>query len=464
MLHSISVALISLRSLSAGIWVIVALFLLSGIGVLFSTQSKSHKLEMWVFSPEHQAMYLPMIESQSGDERIKPHLSLLSIAAIKSRMMSGFFGGLPTADLIEVERSTVGQAFMGPIEAIGFRDLTDRMESEGLLELFNPPSLSPWSVQGRVFGLPHDVHPVMLAYRADLVEAAGIDLEQVETWEEFFDALAPMMTDADGNGINDRYAMSFWYTQPDNVELLLLQGGGHLFDAQSKPTLNSSINAEILSTIVSWCVDPSQPVIDIDEFSAAGHQARIDGKAIAYLCPDWMCSIWKMHVPLIAGKMKLIPLPAFKEGGRRTSVRGGTMLGFPRSSENFDTSWESAKLLYTSPEIARELYRSVDIITPVRSLWDDPVYDEPDPFFMNQRKGQMYIDLAPNIPTRTSSPYNTSAVLEVRDAAVNLASWAKSNEMYQPEDLEAKALELLEIAHQNIVRKMARNAFTGVEN
>jgi arabinosaccharide transport system substrate-binding protein len=465
MLHAISVSLLTLRSLSAGIWVIVVLFLMSGILVFFAQEQESDSIEMWVFSPEHQAMYLPMIESEvKAENKDDLHLSLLSIAAIKSRMMSGFFGGLPTADLIEVERSTVGQAFMGPIDAIGFRDITEQLKREGMLELFNPPSLSPWSVQGRVFGLPHDVHPVMLAYRADLVEEAGIDLEQVETWEDFFRLLAPMTADSDGDGQPDRHAMSFWFTQQDNIELLLLQGGGQLFDQSGVPTISSGRNSELLSTIVSWCVDPAQPVIDIDEFSAAGHQARIDGKAIAYLCPDWMCSIWKMHVPLIAGKMKLIPLPAFEPGGRRTSVRGGTMLGFPRTSEHFDQAWQSAKLLYTSPEIARELYRMVDIISPVRSLWDDPVYDEPDPFFMNQAKGQMYIDLAPTIPVRSSSPYNHSAVLEIRDAAVNLAKWAQSNDVYESEDLIGQAEVLLHRAQENIVRQMSRNAFTGVEN
>ncbi len=162
--------------------------------------------------------------------------------------------------------------------------------------------------------------------------------------------------------------------------------------------------------------------------------------------------------------MKLIPLPAFEAGGRRTSVRGGTMLGFPRTSEKFDQAWSSAKMLYTSPEIARELYRMVDIISPVRSLWEDPVYDEPDPFFMNQAKGQMYIDLAPTIPARSSSPYNQSAVLEIRDAAVNLARWAQSNNVHHPDDLEVKSKELLERAQENVVRQMSRNAFTGLEN
>ncbi|MFK7759912.1 MAG: ABC transporter substrate-binding protein [Phycisphaerales bacterium] len=429
---------------------------------------KSDDLQMWVFSPEHQSMYAPMLDEKNaaGDGNDKDiELSLLSIAAIKSRMMSGFFGGLPTADLIEVERSTVGQVFMGPTEAIGFRDLTDRLKAEGLYDQINGPSLSPWSVNGRVFGLPHDVHPVMLAYRADITEAAGIDLEQAETWDEFFTLLKPLMrVSGSADGAVDHFPMSFWITQQDNIELLLMQGGGELFDASGVPTLDSQINIELLCKMVSWCVGPDPLVTDINEFSAAGHQARIDGEAIAYLAPDWMCSIWKMHVPQIAGKMKVMPLPAFTPGGRRTSVRGGTMLGFPKTSEHFDQAWEAALLLYTSPEIARELYRKVDIVSPIRSLWPDPVYDEPDPFFMDQPKGRLYLELAPEIPLRTSSPYNFNAVLAVRDAAVNLADWANSNEKYEPEMLEERAAELLAQAQATIERQMSRNAFATTES
>ena len=474
MRHALSIAMLSMKNLSIGVWIIASLFVLSGVVLLLTVQPRSDDMQMWVFSPEHEAMYKPMLERMNSeraqqsamvamddafDEQIQIKLSILSRAAIKSRMMSGFFGGLETADLIEVERATVGQVFMGPIEAVGFHDLTDRLIDEGLYDQINKPSLSPWTMDGRVFGLPHDVHPVMLAYRADLVEAAGIDLQQATTWDEMFAMLAPLMTDTDGNGQPDRYPLSFWFTQPDNVELLLLQGGGQLFANDGTPTINTEINAQLLAKMVSWCVGPNQVATDIDEFSAGGHQSRVDGDAIAYLAPDWMCSIWKMHVPGIAGKMKVMPLPAFQPGGLRTSVRGGTMLGIPKATKHFEQSWEAAKLLYTSPEVARELYRMVDIVTPIRSLWDDPVFDEPDPFFMNQPKGRMYIELAPDIPLRPSSPYNTNAVLLIRDAAVNLSSWARDNELYEPEQLLERAKQELIKAQRGIERQMERNVF-----
>jgi arabinosaccharide transport system substrate-binding protein len=430
------------------------------VAALFGGRSVDRNaVGFWVFSPTHRDLYLPMIEPANAAVGTPLDMRLLSIAAIERRMMSGFFSGLPTADLIECERAIVGRAFVGPLDAVGFLDITDRLRDEGLLDQINAPSFGPWTSRGRIFGIPHDVHPVMLAYRADLVEAAGIDLTRVETWDEFFEAVRPLMGD---RASPERFAIGFWYTHLDNVEVLLLQGGDGIFDDNDAPAMATPRNAAVLAKIVSWCVGPDRVAADIEDFSGAGHQQRIEGYGIAYFAPDWMCPIWKEQIPQIGGKMKLMPLPAFERGGRRTSVRGGTMLGIARDSPHIEQAWQHAKLLYTSPQVAREMYRKTDIITPVTSLWSDPIFDEPDPFFMGQPKGRMYIDQAPHVPARSSSPYNRQAVVLIRDAAVSLADYARRTRTYDAQRLEPEAFRLLEQVEASIIRTMERNAFSGV--
>lgn len=450
------------RGLSLGLWVMIGLMALS-VGVVFRVRhATGDAVVFWLFSPEHKLLYVPLLEQAEGGMERPLDMQLMSIAAIERRMMSGFFGGLPTADLIEVERAVVGRAFTGPLESVGFLDLTDRLRDEGLLDEINPPSFGPVTSRGRIFGLPHDVHPVLLAYRSDIVEAAGIDLSTVETWDDFFAAMAPLMKDEDGDGKPDRYALSFWPTHLDNIEVLLLQGGGTLFDEQDRPVIDTPRNAELLARMVSWCVGPDRVAEDIDDFSATGHQQRVDGYAIAYLAPDWMCGIWKMHVPKLAGTVKLIALPAFEPGGRRTSVRGGTVLGIPKDAPDVDAAWAYAKMLYTSPEVARQMYELTDIISPVSSLWDDPVYHQPDPFFSGQAKGKLYIEQAPHVPMRTSSPYNRQAVFLVRDAAVELSEFARREGVYDAPSLEKEAARLLADVQARMVRVMERSAFSAV--
>lgn len=451
------------RGLSLGLWVMIVLMAVS-VGALFKARGDSgDAVVFWLFSPEHKQLYVPLLE-QAGDLDRPLDMQLMSIAAIERRMMSGFFGGLPTADLIEVERAVVGRAFTGPLESVGFLDLTDRLREEGLLDEINPPSFGPVTSRGRIFGLPHDVHPVLLAYRSDLVEAAGIDLSTVETWDDYFAAVAPLMKDNNGDGEPDRWALSFWPTQLDNIEVLMLQGDGTLFDDRDRPVIDTPRNAELLAEIVSWCVGPDRVAVDVDDFSATGHQQRVDGYAVAYLAPDWMCGIWKMHVPRLAGTVKLMPMPAFEPGGRRTSVRGGTVLGIPKDSPDVDAAWDYAKMLYTSPEVARQMYELTDIISPVSSLWDDPVYHQPDPFFSGQRKGALFIEQAPHVPSRSSSPYNRQAVFLLRDAAVELAGFARQTGTHDAGALRDQAAVLLADVQARIIRVMERNAFSGVRS
>lgn len=440
--------LLACRTTPSALWAMVVIIAVAAIARHDGTAARDDTLSMWLFSPEHKIMYAPIADSVRGDGHPALDMTIMSRAAIKSRTMSGFLAGLPTADIIEIERGVVGSVFMGPEESVGLVNLSEALDDSTLAQ-FNEASLVPWSAHGNVYGLPHDVHPVLLAYRADITEAAGIDLQQAETWDEFFAMLAPLAP--------DHAALGFWYTQPDNIELLILQAGGAFFDASGAPTIDHDTNVAALAEIVSWCVRGD--AVDIDEFSAAGHRARVRGDALAYLTPDWMCSIWRVHVPKLSGTMKLMPLPAFEPGGRRTSVRGGTMVGFPKTSAHFNDALEIVRELYTSPDVARELYTTLDIITPVKSLWDDPVYDAPDPFFMGQPKGRLYIDQAPHIPARSSSPYTQAALFETRDAAIALARWAQREGVGDPADMEPKARELLERAQLRVLERMERNAF-----
>lgn len=444
---------------SLGTWIVAFLAVCSSIVVAVAPAGDRAGKSMWTFARLHQQLYEPKVIEWNYGHPPGVHMTLMGIPALEQRMLSGFLSRTPTADLIEAERRIAARAFTGPLESVGFVDLTDRLRNEGLDAQINGPSLSPWSSRGRVFGLPHDIHPVMLAYRADIIEGAGIDLEHVATWSEFITALKPLMRDADGDGKPDRYLLNFWETHFDQLEVLILQAGGRFFDDTGRPDIASDVNAMVLATLVSWCYGPERICADAPEFSASGNQLILEGYVLAALMPDWMCNVWRNEMPQLAGKIKLIPIPAWTRSGSRTSVRGGTMLGISRDATDFEELWAFAKHLYLSRELARELYRAGDIVTPVKALWDDPIYDEPDPYFSNQRKGRLYLDLAPSVPVRTSSPYNRLAQLRTQDALVSLGRYARDRGVYSHEVLRIEARRLLEIAQAAVARELDRNVF-----
>jgi arabinosaccharide transport system substrate-binding protein len=447
-------------SASPGALVILLLFLGTLPFVLLRPGLETHALGLWVFSPTHAKAYEPLLgdwnRSHPGES---VDMQVLDTMALERRMLSGFQAGTPVADLIEVERALVGRVFAGPLEAIGFADLAPLLDREGLLEKINPPSFSPWTSRGRIFGLPHDVHPVLLAYRSDLVEEADIDLSGVETWADFIEALRPLMADNGLPGHPDRYLLNLWHTQGDVLEALLLQAGGGLFNAHDEIDLLQEPNVRTLATIATWLGGPGRIAVDAPRFSAAGNQLVLDGTVLATIMPDWLAGSWIKDLPSLSGRVKLMPLPAWQPGGRRTSVMGGTMLGITRASTHFETAWNFARELYLSTRLAEDLFRENHIISPVVAHWELPFYHQPTPFFGGQHSGALYIEAAPSVPRRSSSPFNAMALQELCNVVRDLHHEAQKQAVADLSTLEPQARELLERAQARIRRQVERNVF-----
>jgi len=140
------------------------------------------------------------------------------------------------------------------------------------------------------------------------------------------------------------------------------------------------------------------------------------------------------------------------------------MLGIPKRVQDFDSAWRYAKHLYLSPDLARALFRTTGIISPVKRHWTDPVYDEASPYFSGQRYGQLYIAAAPDVPPRTSSPYNALAQIKMADSALALKAYAQRYGRYAVAELLPEARRLLARAEAEVRAQMQRNVFLVREN
>ena len=432
--------------------VILAIAAVSSAAIAFWPEEKSEGMVFWTFAQHHARMYEPAIDEwnkQADASDAEPvQLHVLSMGALNRRTQSGMWAKTPTSDLVEIEQPSVARFMAGPVEEVGFYDLTDRLHEEGIYERLNEPSFAPWSSRGRIFGLPHDVHPVLLCYRADLVEAAGIDVSSIKTWDDFEQAMKPLVSDLNGDGDTDRYLLSLWHTSARDVETLLLQAGGGTFDEQGQSIISSDANAQVIAQVVRWCVGPNRIAIDAPEFNPSGNDLKLKGRVVAALMPDWLAGVWMNDMAALGGKLKLMPLPAWEEGGRRTSVMGGTMIAIPKTTRDFDSAWAFAKELYLSPVLAKKLFESNHIISPRLDLWDEPYYAVKEPFFSGQQSGLMYIDQAPHVPFRTSSPFHQVAMQQIMDACSALKTYAESNDTYEVDALLPEAKRLLSAAEK----------------
>lgn len=440
---------------------ILALAVTSTAFVLIVPKREYTGMGFWIFNKVHQEAYQPRIEQWNREHPDKKvDLFLLHNDAFERRLLAAFTAGTPVADILETERRVASRTFLGPEGTVGFVDLTDRLEAEGLMDVINRPSFAPWTSRGHIYGIPHDVHPMLLAYRSDIIEdEAGIDMSTVKTWDDFYEKLHHLQTDNDGDGRQDRFLLAGWPKTNMFVEGLLRQAGGRYFDEQENLVIADELNARTLAEITTWCIGPRRFCTEVAQQVASGYRLHLEGTVLCSLMPDWMVGQWKRDMPALAGKVKLMPLPAFEPGGRRTSVWGGTMLGISRETKDFEAAWEFAKYIYLSPEIAERTFRKTGIVTPVTTHWDLPVFAEPDPYFGGQPSGQMYIDQAPDVPVRSSTPYERIALERVVAAALDLHAYAEREQKFSAEELLPEARRLLRLAQNEVQSHMDRNVF-----
>jgi arabinosaccharide transport system substrate-binding protein len=299
-------------------------------------------------------------------------------------------------------------------------DLTDRLEREGYTSRIVESRFSLWSSRGRVFAVPHDVHPMMLMYRADIVEALGIDVNRLETWDDFAAVGRKVVKDLDGDGVYDRYMIDLPVSAPWGLNALLVQRDINLFDQQGNVTFNRELTVD---TIV-WYLHQTRGASRIAYECGWGQaliKAMSDGLALFYLAPDWRTFVTETEAPKLRGKMKLMPLPAWEKGGRRTSVWGGTGLAITRASARQELAWEFAKLLYfDSAELGKRFALS-NILPPFKDAWTLPEFQQPNPYFSGQKLGAMFASLAPETPPRWSTAYSITAENKVNEVYLRAA-------------------------------------------
>jgi len=448
---------------SVGSILIFGLALVSAGLVALIPHKEFESATFWVFAAVHRDAYIEPIEHwNKAHPESRFEMVMLNPTVVEHRMISGFLSGTPVADLLETHEGMYPRVYRGPIDQIGFLDITDRLHDEGLYEQYDRTSLLQHSHRGRHFGLPITVAPALLAYRCDLAEAAGISDEaiaQIETWDDYFRVMRPLMEDRDGDGRPDRYLLSLGEASHETIRMLVLQNDGVLFAEDGSPSFANAKNAHTLATLTTWITGPGRVATPVATDGSAGHKQRLDGVVIGTIITNWRLAVWKRENPQLAGKIKLIPIPAFERGGRRTSTTGSTMISVNKRSAHIEESWALAKNLYTSREVAEYLHRVAGMISPYKSHWSASFYHEPDPFCGGQLSGSLFIEQVPNIPLSPASPFQNLAYSELVNAMIALRAYAEKHAIYDVQRLEIEALRLLQKSQAQLQKLMDRSVF-----
>jgi arabinosaccharide transport system substrate-binding protein len=452
---------------------ILSAAVLSGAALLCMPPTPASDLTLWVFADTHARTYRS-IQSRFEQETGRS-LAIDDVGdSINIRLTSLFMAGrtgkaLP--DAAEIEIGNIGRFFRPPVSDVGFLPLNHYLEKSGFRTIRSPldpgetgwnarctaddkiytydgsrwlpnPSrtrpdawidrivaarFTPWSKHGVIFGVPHDVHPVSLTYRDDLFREAGIDLSTARTWIQFQQKCDAFQNYWRAHGVPHRHALELPSSASDDLVIMLLQRHINVVDDRDQIHLTDE---KVVQTIAFY----AQLVAGAHSIGAAADSNTgiwinelEQGNICVFWTPDWRADLLRRygHPEMLRGKLRMMALPRFDPDDAPTSTWGGTMIGIPRGCQGPDESWKLIEFLYLS-DVGLDARRNEgDTVSPLTERWNDPINQEPDPFFGGQHVRKLYVDLARQIPPRYVTPMTNVAQITLSIVLANAVEYVR---------------------------------------
>ena len=69
------------------------------------------------------------------------------------------------------------------------QDVSKAISEDGFKDIFYPAGLQNFTVEGKTYGLPNDLGPIVFWYNKELCQKAGVDPTKIQYWEDFVDAV-----------------------------------------------------------------------------------------------------------------------------------------------------------------------------------------------------------------------------------------------------------------------------------
>lgn len=294
---------------------------------------------------------------------IKVVLDPVSVNDKLTKFVTQSRGGNPP-DVVRILSTDVpGFVNMGILRPLD--DFVAKAGGQEFIKDFTPFLVKAMTINGKLYGLPHEGDALVIYYNADMFQKAGLNPDKpLETWDEFLLASRKLTDPSQGRWAFGMLASpaiaSIW------MQSWFLANGSNYFNDDYSDTLLDSPAAiaafkYYVELYTKYGVVPPGPT-DVDyaaqvNLFAQQRVAMIVGPFATY------GGILDAN-PKLKGKVKMMPFP----GNVRASSGRGTVFSITSGSKNPAAAWKLIEFL-NSPENQLKFYREATMMPTRLSLF-----------------------------------------------------------------------------------------------
>ncbi|HEX6033722.1 MAG TPA: sugar ABC transporter substrate-binding protein [Anaerolineales bacterium] len=359
----------------------------------------SGKVTLWMWKAAHDTLINSGVLDKFKEEYPDVEVEVVEYAPadVYQKLPLALQAGTGAPDISLVENSHLAQI----VSLGGLTDMTEWVTP--YLDKMNAYKWADAKLDDKYYAMPWDSGPVVLYYRRDVFEAAGLPSdpesvsEAVSTWDKYFDVCQTIMEKTGSACFSNNKANNYGRL----YEMMLWQQGLGYYNAEGDVTVDSPENIATLETMKRfWDVDLTSDQLEWTDGWYAELAAETDAKPIATLVEAaWMGAFLKGWIaPGTEGKWGVALMPAMEEGQVRAANDGGSAFVIPEQSQNKEAAWALTEFLFGRVENQVAMFKSSDFFPSLEAAYADPVFSEPDPFFADQAVRPTYVEVVKEVP------------------------------------------------------------------
>jgi lactose/L-arabinose transport system substrate-binding protein len=246
----------------------------------------------------------------------------------------------------------------------------------------------------RYYAMPWDPGPVGVFYRRDIFQQAGVDPASIQSWDDFYQA---------AKTIKQKTGSFMWQQAKARndgrlFETLLWQRGTGYINARGDVILDKDPKVQdTLEFIGRFWTDGL--AADQEPWTDPWYKAQAGGGTATVIDAVWMGTFFKSFIaPKATGNWGVSTLPVWQAGGSRASNDGGSVLAIFDQSQQKEAAWAYTQFHLGRNQSQLQIYEKTDIFPSLKSSFQDPFFQEGDPYFGDEKVRSMFADIAAKIP------------------------------------------------------------------
>jgi ABC-type glycerol-3-phosphate transport system substrate-binding protein len=269
-------------------------------------------------------------------------------------------------------------------------DLTSYIEP--FKDDISPAILDGITYEGKVYAVPFMPNSGMIWYNNDVFTEAGINADDIETWDDYMEAGRQIRDFEFADGV-DRYITSadIGWGPGMALQLMLQQGCSGFFDPETGD-LTIENDPVFRKAFTLWTDAFAEGILlEVAEWDTPWYNGLNEGIIATYPSANWMDQVIQQELENQEGVWRAMMLPALESGGSRIAFEGGSanVIVLNKTGLNKDMVWAFLEYSFLNKDVTGELVSSFNLVPAYLPAMDHPYYTDPNEFYGGQEVGKL---------------------------------------------------------------------------